>query len=48
VIYARPGAYKHNIYSNSSGPSTLESLANLDVMGLVRGGTPQFLYLWMP
>ena len=48
VIYARPGAYKHNIYSSASGPSTLESLANLDVMGLVRGGTPQFLYLWMP
>lgn len=48
VIYARPGAYKHNIYSNTSGPSTLASLANLDVMGLVRGGAPQFLYLWMP
>ncbi|MEK6694730.1 MAG: signal peptide peptidase SppA, partial [Nitrospirota bacterium] len=48
IIYARPGAYKHNIYSSASGPSTLESLANLDVMGLVRGGTPQFLYLWMP
>ena len=48
VIYARPGAYKHNIYSSASDPSTLESLANLDVMGLVRGGTPQFLYLWMP
>lgn len=48
VIYARPGAYKHTIYSNTSGPSTLASLANLDVMGLVRGGAPQFLYLWMP
>jgi protease-4 len=48
VIYTRPGAYKHNIYSQSPGPSTLEALANLDVMGLVRGGTPQFLYLWMP
>ncbi len=48
VIYVRPGAYKHNIYSESSGPSTLDALAHLDVMGLVRGGTPQFLYLWMP
>ncbi len=48
VIYMRPGSYKHNIYSGPSGPSTLEALANLDVMGLVRGGTPQFLYLWMP
>ncbi len=48
VIYQRPGTYKHNIYSESSGLSTLEALAHLDVMGLVRGGTPQFLYLWMP
>jgi protease-4 len=48
VIYARPGAYRHNIYSESPGPSALEALANLDLMGLVRGGTPQFLYLWMP
>ncbi len=48
VMYVRPGAYKHNIYSQAPGTSTLEALANLDVMGLVRGGTPQFLYLWMP
>lgn len=48
VIYARPGAYKHNIYSDASGAGSLAALANLDVMGLVRGGTPQFLYLWMP
>jgi len=57
VTYARPDAYTHNIYSlasgasgavGASGPSTLESLAHLDVMGMVRGGTPQFLYLWMP
>ncbi len=49
VIYVRPGTYKHNIYSQAPGTrSTLEALANLDIMGLVRGGTPQFLYLWMP
>ncbi len=48
VMYVRPGAYKHNIYSQAPGTSTLEALANLDVMGLVRGGTPQFLYLWIP
>jgi protease-4 len=48
VMYVRPGSYKHNIYSQAPGGSTLEALANLDIMGLVRGGTPQFLYLWMP
>lgn len=48
VVYARPGTYKHNIYSEAQGQSSLEALARLDVMGLVRGGTPHFLYLWMP
>ena len=48
VMYVRPGSYKNNIYSQAPGTSTLEALANLDIMGLVRGGTPQFLYLWMP
>ncbi len=48
VMYVRPGTYKHNIYSQLGETSTLEALAHLDVMGLVRGGTPQFLYLWMP
>jgi protease-4 len=48
VVYARPGAYKHNIYSELQGQGSLEALAHLDVMGLVRGGSPQFLYLWMP
>jgi protease-4 len=48
VVYARPGAYKHNIYSEMQGQGSLEALARLDLMGLVRGSTPQFLYLWMP
>jgi len=48
VTYVRPGTYKNNIYSQAPGTSTLEALANLDIMGLVRGGTPQFLYLWIP
>ena len=48
VMYVRPGTYKNNIYSQAPGTSTLEALANLDIMGLVRGGTPQFLYLWIP
>ncbi len=48
VVYARPGTYRHNIYSESQGLGSLEALARLDVMGLVRGGGPQFFYLWMP
>jgi protease IV len=48
VVYARPGAYKNNIYSEFQGRGSLEALAHLDVMGMVRGGSPQFLYLWMP
>lgn len=48
VLYARPGTYKHNIYSEWQGLGSLEALARLDVMGLVRGGGPQFFYLWMP
>jgi protease IV len=48
VMYARPQAYRNNIYSLASGGNALESLARLDVMNLVRGSSPQFLYLWMP
>jgi len=48
VVYARPGTYRHNIYSEWQGLGSLEALARLDVMGLVRGGGPQFFYLWMP
>ena len=48
VMYVRPGTYKHNIYSELQGPGALEALARLEVMDLVRGGTPQFLYLWLP
>jgi protease-4 len=48
VTYARPGSYKQNIYSQAQGESGLEALTRLDIMSLVRGGTPQFLYLWVP
>ncbi len=48
VMYARPDAYRNNIYSRASSEGALESLARLDVMSLVRGSSPQFLYLWMP
>src|SRR5207249_2268832 len=32
VMYVRPGTYKNNIYSQAPGTSTLEALANLDIM----------------
>jgi protease-4 len=48
VMYARPDAYRNNIYSLTGGSWSLESLAQLNVMNLVPGTSPQFLYLWMP
>jgi protease-4 len=49
VTYGRRGEYQNNIYSRLFGASTgLTGLANLDVLSMVRGGTPQFMYLWMP
>jgi len=49
VTYGRRGEYQNNIYSRlfATG-SGLTSLANLDLLSMVRGGTPQFMYLWMP
>ncbi|MFQ5992820.1 MAG: signal peptide peptidase SppA [Nitrospiraceae bacterium] len=49
VTYRRPGEYRHNIYSQyvASG-GAWAPLSDLDLMSLVRGGTPQFMYLWMP
>ncbi|MEK6526584.1 MAG: signal peptide peptidase SppA [Nitrospirota bacterium] len=49
VVYRRPGEYRHNIYSQLlGGGSGWTALSGLDLMSLVRGGTPQFMYLWMP
>ncbi|HEX3204186.1 MAG TPA: signal peptide peptidase SppA [Nitrospiraceae bacterium] len=51
VTYRRPGEYKNNIYSQflgSGAATTWNPLANLDLMALFRGGTPQFMYLWTP
>ncbi len=48
VTYKRPGEYSNNVYSKLMAPSPLASLGNLDLMSFVRGGTPQFMYLWMP
>jgi protease-4 len=49
VVYQQPGEYRHNIYSQMLGHQGSANLfANFDLMALVRGGTPQFMYLWMP
>lgn len=49
VTYRRPGEYKNNIYSQLLGGSgNALSLTNLDLTAMFRGGTPQFMYLWMP
>ena len=49
VTYHRPGEYRHNIYSSFlGGGAALAQLSNLDAMTLLRSGTPQFMYLWMP
>jgi protease-4 len=48
VTYQRPGEYSNNVYSKLVAPGPLSSLAEFDVMALARGGTPQFMYLWMP
>jgi protease-4 len=49
VTYGRSGEYQNNIYSRLFGtPSGIAGLANLDLLSMVRGGTPQFMYLWMP
>ena len=48
VTYRRPGDYSNNVYTKLLTPGPLAALGNLDVMSFVRGGTPQFMYLWMP
>jgi protease-4 len=49
VTYHRPGEYRNNIYSSFlGGGAALARLSNLDAMTLLRSGTPQFMYLWMP
>ncbi|MEK7726266.1 MAG: signal peptide peptidase SppA, partial [Nitrospirota bacterium] len=48
VTYHRPGEYSNNVYTKLMAPGPLAALGNLDVMSFVRGGTPQFMYLWMP
>lgn len=47
VMYRRPGEYRHNVYSGLLGGG-LSSAWVPDLMSLIRGGAPQFMYLWMP
>ncbi len=50
VTYGRPGEYRHNIYSQflGRGPSPWTDFAHLELLNMIRGGTPKFMYLWMP
>jgi len=49
VTYRRHGEYQNNIYSRVFGSGNgLSALASMDLLSLVRGGSPQFMYLWMP
>jgi protease IV len=32
----------------SAPAPSLANLANIDLLSMVRGGSPQFMYLWMP
>lgn len=48
VVYRRAGEYKPNIYARLLGSPQGLSALNFDLMSLVRNGTPQFMYLWMP
>lgn len=49
VTYRRPGEYQNNVYSRLVAPApSLANLANIDLLSVVRGGAPQFMYLWMP
>ncbi|HET9395493.1 MAG TPA: signal peptide peptidase SppA, partial [Nitrospiraceae bacterium] len=49
VTYRRHGEYQNNIYSRVFGSGNgLSSLASMDLLSMVRGGSPQFMYLWMP
>lgn len=49
VVYQEPGEFRQNIYSNFFGRGAVGiPLASFDLMALVRSGTPQFMYLWMP
>lgn len=49
VRYRRAGQYRPNIYASLfPQPASLTPWSQMDLFGILRGGTPQFMYLWMP
>lgn len=49
ILYSSPGEYSDNIYSQSfAKPADPFAAWGLDPRQLLRGASPQFLYLWMP
>jgi protease-4 len=49
ILYKRPGSYRNTIYSQGRPSNPMvNTLVNLDLRGLVNGGTPKFMYIWMP
>ncbi|MCS6897184.1 MAG: signal peptide peptidase SppA [Nitrospira sp.] len=48
VTYQRPGEYVNNVYSRLLAPGPLSAIGDMDLMAFLRGGTPQFMYLWLP
>jgi len=47
VTYQQPRDYKNNIYSQAL-TGGMAGWPRMDFKSLVRAGSPQFLYLWMP
>ncbi|MCP9438324.1 MAG: signal peptide peptidase SppA [Nitrospira sp.] len=48
ITYQRPGEYVNNVYSRLLAPGPLAAVGDLDLLTFLRGGAPQFMYLWMP
>ncbi len=49
VVYTRPGEYKDNIYSRAFQQANHSlTILGVDPKHLLRGGSPRFLYFWMP
>ncbi len=52
ITYHRAGGYRNNIYSSMMPqPQGIRQFLNLEassLMTILSGGTPQFMYMWMP
>ena len=52
VTYHRTGGYKNNIYSTVMAENLYSQpfpgLQASSLLSLLNGGTPQFMYMWMP